>query len=121
MTKVTESGWVAKAQKRKAYRDHQREKFFSEVGLTKGAHVQKVSGAPQDQRQTVQKLMTLTAKGSVLDGAHKANIASAAAALATAGLGMGGMGATAENQAFLEQFSMRNLRDNWFWSPAFFD
>lgn len=121
MTKVDESAWVPKAKKRKAYRDHHREKFFREVGLTKGAHVQDIAGAPEQQRQFVQDLLALTLRGAVPDGVHKSYIGAVAGAISVAGLGIGGMGGTATNQENLERYSMKALRDGWFWSPAFFD
>lgn len=121
MTKVDDSAWVPEARKRKAYRDHHREKFFREVGLSKGAHVQDITGAPEQQRHFVQDLLELTMMGALPDGAHKSYIGKAATVLGVAGLGMGGMGGIATNQENLERYSMRALRDGWFWSPAFFD
>lgn len=121
MTKVDSSAWVPKAKKRKAYRDHHRDKFFREVGLSKGAHVQDIAGAPEQQRQFVQDLLELTVRGAVPDGAHKSYIGAAATVLSVAGLGIGGMGGAAANQENLERYSMKALRDGWFWSPAFFD
>ena len=53
MTRMDSDGWVPKALKLKAYRDHHREKFFRDVGLSKGAHVRGITGAAEQQRQFV--------------------------------------------------------------------
>ncbi|RJE86544.1 hypothetical protein [Paracoccus onubensis] len=121
MTRVDESAWVPKAKKRKAYRDQYREKFFGEVGLKKGAHVQDISGAPAEQQKLVRTLMELTMKGAIPDGPQKKHISAAMGTLTTVGLGFGDMGSVAANQDLLDRYSMKALRDNWFWSPAFFD
>ena len=121
MTRVDSDGWIPKAKKRKAYRDHYREKFFADVGLQKGSHVQQVTGAPDGQAQQLQKLLALTANGSVLDAKHKAQIKLMMKALSATGLGSGEMGSVSANQELLDKYSMRSLRDNWFWSPSFFD
>lgn len=81
--------------------------------------MQDITGAPEQQRNDMQTLLALTAKGSVTD-VHRTWIATTADALQTAGLGVGAMGAVSENRDLLERFSMKNLRDKWFWSPAFF-
>lgn len=121
MTKIDSDAWIPKAKKRKAFRDHYREKFFSDVGLKKGAHVQQISGAPEGQARQIKKLLALTASGSILEEDQKSHINVALNALSTAGLGTGDMGGTSENKDILDRYSMRSLRDNWFWSPSFFD
>ncbi len=121
MTRVDSDAWIRKAKKRKAYRDHYREKFFRDVGLKKGAHIQEIGGAPLAQAKLVQQLLSLTAKGSVPDDEQRSHINAAIEAFTAVGLGAGNMGGTAANQEKLDQYSMRALRDNWFYSPAFFD
>lgn len=121
MTKINSDAWIPKAKKRKAFRDHYREKFFADVGLKKGSHVQQIAGAPEGQARQMAKLLALTASGSVLDSKQKSHIYAAIDALSVAGLGTGEMGAVSENKDILDRYSMRSLRDNWFWSPSFFD
>lgn len=121
MARVDEDAWIPKAKKRKAYRDHYREKFFSEVGLRKGSHVQQISGAPADQLGIAQALLNVTAKGDVLDDTHKTMIKNTATVLLQVGLGHGAMGTVTENRTILDKYSMKNLRKRWFYSPAFFD
>ncbi len=121
MTRVDSDAWIPKAKKRKAYRDHVRDKFYKEVGMKKGAVVQEHTGAPQKQRVLATQLLNLTRKGSVPDGAQKEMVTLMAKSLGSTGLGVGGMGSTAQTQDLLDRYSMKNLRENWFWSPAFFD
>lgn len=121
MTRYDSSAWVTKANKRKAYRDHVRDKFFSEVGATKNANAQGTTGAPQSQSSVVEGLLKLTAKGDLPDTGQKDMIDIAIKALSGVSLGAGEMGGTAQTQALLRQYSMKELRDNWFWAPAFFD
>jgi hypothetical protein len=121
MTRVDDAAWVAKAMTRKAFRDQARDKFWAEVGMKKGAHVQDVSGAPQERIGDMLALLSLTASGSLINGSHKAMIGIAQAALATAGLGTGAMGCQAANLQKLDDFGMVELRKSWFVSPAFFD
>lgn len=121
MTRVDSAAWVPKAKKRKAYRDHVREKFYAEVGMKKGADVQDHKGAPQKQRVLVTQLLNLTRKGTVPDGDQKDMMILMAQALGSTGLGVGEMGSSAQTEELLKKYSMKNLRKNWFWSPAFFD
>ena len=121
MTRYDSAAWATKARKRKAYRDHTRDAFFKAVGAKKNLGPQDLDGAPQSQKSKVADLLKLTAKGSVLDSAQKDMIARAATALAKLDLGAGDKGGSAKTEATLRQYSMRNLRDNWFKAPAFFD
>lgn len=121
MTRVDSDAWIPKAKKRKAYRDHHRNKFFREVGLIKGADVQDITGAPHDGVSFVAELLDLTAAGSVPDPVHAATMAAMKGALMTAGLGIGQMGGVSETMARLDQYSLPVLRRGWFRSPAFID
>lgn len=121
MTRVDTDAWIPRAKKRKAFRDHYREKFFSDVGLQKGSHVQQISGAPEGQARQIKKLLALTASGSILEQDQKSHINTALDAISMTGLGTGEMGGTSENRDILDRYSMRSLRKNWFWSPSFFD
>lgn len=121
MTRVDSDKWVSKAMMRKVYRDHHRNKFFREVGLEKGSHIQNITGAPEQQRHFLQELLELTVKGSLPDGEHKSHIATVSAILSTAGLGIGEMGKVATNRENLDHYTIDALRKTWFWSPAFFD
>ena len=121
MTKVDSNAWIPKAKKRKAYRDHMRDKFYKDVGAKKGEVQQTHSGAPKSQRLTTTRLLNLTRKGSAIGSDHSDVILQMAKALGSTGLGVGEMGATAKTQLDLDSVSMKNLRQNWFWSPAFFD
>lgn len=121
MTKVTDPAWVPKALKRKAHRDAFRDRVFAEMGLTKGAHVQEFSGAPQDGLKLLATLLEVTAKSDVLDAAQKAMIPLALGQLQAVGLGLGAMGAEAATRENLDAWGMTALRKTWFYSPAFFD
>ena len=119
MTRVDSTAWVLKAKKRKAYRDHYRDKFFAEVGLKKQSHEMDIQGAPQSQRLQVVRLMNLTRKGALASG-HATQITEMAKILGSVGLGKGEMGSAAKLQVDLDQYTMKKLRA-FFYSPAFFD
>lgn len=121
MTKVDSDAWVAKAKKRKAYRDQTREAFFSAVGVKKGEVQQTHQGAPEKQRLLVTQLLKATKKGGDIDSTQATMITEMAKLLGATGLGKGEMGGLAKTDFDLNAMSMKNLRDNWFWSPAFFD
>ncbi|QBF33645.1 hypothetical protein [Thalassococcus sp. S3] len=122
MTRVDSGAWIAKAKRRKAYRDQARDKFFREVGMQKGAQAQDHTGAPISQRVRVTQLLNLTRKGDLVHGDHQAMATVMAVALGSTGLGTGGaMGNVAETQDMLDRHSIRNLRDTWFSAPVFFD
>lgn len=120
MTLITDKAWIDKAKKRKAYRDHYRDKFFAEVGVQKGQVEQHVIGAPKKQRLIAVKLLNATRKGG-LDPNHAKIVTAMAKTLASVGLGLGEQGKTAEIHDQLDKYSMTNLRKSWFYSPAFFD
>lgn len=111
MVKIDDAGWNALAARRKAFRDHHRDKFFAEVGMTKNADAQDISGAPQSRRLDAVRLLNLTRKG-VTDQGHAGMITQMAMLLGSSGLGAGGgMGATAGNVQKLADNSYTALRD----------
>jgi len=119
MTRVDDTAWVPKAKKRKAYRDHYRDKFFNDVDMKRCANEKDITGAPQKQRLAVVRLLNITRSG-MLDHTHNAMITTMAKTIATNGLGKGIMGSVGDTQDDLKQYTMKNLRD-FFHSPAFFD
>ncbi len=119
MTRVDSDSWIPKAKKRKAYRDHYRDKFFAEVSLKKHSHEREFKGAPQKQRLHVVRLMNLTRKGS-LEEEHVNFVIDMAKVIGSVGLGKGLMGSIEKSQEDLDQYTMKKLRD-FFYSPAFFD
>ncbi|MEO9865611.1 hypothetical protein [Yoonia sp.] len=121
MTRYDSAAWAKKANKRKAYRDHVRDSFFKKTQAVKHAEPQDMVGSPASQSEKVADLLKLTAKGSGIDADQKDAIATALAAMKVVSLGTGTMGTSAKTEAVLRSFSMKNLRDNWFWSPSFFD
>ena len=121
MSRVDSDAWIPKAKKRKAYRDHYREKFFAEVGLRKGSDVQTISGAPSEQASLVSDLLKITAKGDVIDPVQKTMIQEALGRLSAFGLGTGQMGSQSSNKQLFRTFSTKQLREHWFYSPAVFE
>ena len=121
MTRYDSSAWVAKANKRKAYRDHTRDKFFASVGLSKGESTYSQSGAPQSQQKTVLALLDLTLSSDLVDSNHSEMIRLVASTMASLDFGKGVMGGQAATDQNLAAYAMKSMRDNWFWSPAFFD
>lgn len=121
MTRVDSEGWIPKAKSRKECRDHQRNKFFREMGLAKGAQAQEIVGAPSQNAAIVSELLDLTAQSSLLEDAHAKSSIAMKAALTAIGLGQGEMGSVAETLVRLDEYSLRALRTDWFESPTFFD
>ena len=119
MTRVDSDAWIPKAKKRKAYRDHYRDKFYEEFELKKLSSDMDIEGSPKKQRLQVLRLMNLTRKGA-LESEHAKMLTKMAVTLGSIGLGKGVMGAVSENRTNLHQYTMKKLRD-FFHSPAFFD
>ena len=119
MTKIDSDGWKAKARKRKAYRDHCRDKFFSACGLAKGASEKDVSDAPFKKRLDVIGLMKITRKGAV-DAEQARMMTVMAVSLAQTGLGRGLMGSFAGQVFDIERNSPEALR-SFFTTSMFYD
>ncbi|RYG93339.1 hypothetical protein EU803_04370 [Loktanella sp. IMCC34160] len=114
MTKLCSAEWATKARKRKAIRDHYRDKFFAENGITKGADPLKFSGAPQNQRERVLKLMEITKSGGALTNDQVEMLETVKAQIMTVGLGSGELGAQAATTTSFDPFSYANLKKFFF-------
>lgn len=106
--------WLAKAKKRKAYRDHYREKFFKENGVTKGADALTFSGAPTSQRKRVIKLMKITKGGNALSSDQEEMLAQMASQIMVTGLGKGEMGTVSKTISSFDDFTYAKLKSFFF-------
>ena len=122
MTKFDDAGWVEKARKRKAYRDHERTKFFRSVGLKKGSHVNEITGAPMQKAAHVKDMLNLTARSSIVDADQIAALAQMGSLLSSVGLGLSGEKSGLQSlEADVSKMDMTALKEDWFTAPAFFD
>lgn len=110
MTQLCSKEWAAKARKRKAYRDHYRDKFFTENGVSKGAIPSNQSGAPAKQRLRILKLMKLTKSGGALSADQEAMMVGLARQMLIVGLGKGIMGQVSESIQDMNTFSFSELK-----------
>lgn len=110
MTQFGSKEWVAKAKKRKAYRDHYRDKFFSQFSVEKGAVPWSAEGSPIQQRRKILKLMKLTKSGNALTPDQEKMMVTLAKTMLQVGLGKGVMGITAPSLLDLDLVSYSNLK-----------
>lgn len=110
MTQFGSKEWVAKAKKRKAYRDHYRDKFFGQFSVEKGAVPWDAEGPPAEQRRKILKLMKLTKSGNALTADQEEMMVTSAKTMLKVGLGKGNMGTTAPTLFDLNLVSYSNLK-----------
>lgn len=110
MTKLCSSEWAAKARKRKAYRDHYRDKVFRASGVTKGADPLSFSGAPIKQRKRILKLMKITKSGGALSEEQSKMMGLLAIEMMRMGFGKGEMGNVAETAQDFNIYSYTNFK-----------
>lgn len=111
MTQFGSKEWVAKAKKRKAYRDHYRDKFFSQFSVEKGAVPWSAAGSPAQQRRKILKLMKLTKSGDALTPDQEEMMVTLAKTMLQVGFGKGKMGATAPTVLDLNLVSYSTLKN----------
>lgn len=111
MTKFGTSAWEAKAKKRKAVRDHYREKFFVQNNVITHSDPLKFSGAPKSQRKRILKLMKITKKGGALSSDQEQMMSKLAIEMLRTGLGVGAMGGVCETKASFEDYSFTRLQE----------
>jgi len=114
MVQFNTQAWQAKAKKRKAYRDHYREKFFKENGVTKNTDPLTFEGAPKSQRKRVVKLMKITKNGGALSRDQEEMLAKLSAEILITGLGRGEMGNVAKTRASFDDFTYAKLKSFFF-------
>ncbi len=119
MTSFDEDAWIAKARKRKAYRDHCRDKFFTACGVSKGAGPSDVTETPFQKRRAVVALMKVARKG-IDDPDHRRMFSLLAIQMMRTGIGKGAMGHFSGNILDLEEHCNEGLR-SFFTTSMFYD
>jgi hypothetical protein len=107
MPVVSDQGWAAVNQRRKAKRDEVRKRFQSDVGVVPGKSIADWSSAPQEQMKIVTSLIQKTLTSP--DRGIKEGLAGMMAALGQAGLGAGAMGGTSSTQLDLDAMMPSSL------------
>lgn len=114
---VSDKAWIEKAKTRKAIRDEVRQRILGKSGVISSDAKDFLTGASQDQLPMICQLLAITDAQSPGNSALSQLISQ----FDRIGLGVGEAARRATTTLTIQDFSMKNLRESWFVSPAFFD